>query len=97
MDLTGLPAEALHNRVRALAGWPGTHAELLLLDLSTGTVRVGQGNWRIWVGPGHGRVGYRGAWEWELQSRTGEDWPDPRSSPYRTVQHHTLRGQWYFS
>ena len=55
MDLTGLPAEALHNRVRALAGWPGTIAELLLLDLSTGGGRVGHGNWRRWVGPERGR------------------------------------------
>ena len=69
MDLTGLPAEALHNRVRALAGWPGTIAELLLLDLSTGGGRVGHGNWRRWVGPERGRAGHRG--KWELPSRRG--------------------------
>lgn len=45
LDL-GLPATALHNRVRALAGWPGTYVELLLLDQQSGEGQARLVGWR---------------------------------------------------
>ncbi|KXZ47585.1 hypothetical protein GPECTOR_34g744 [Gonium pectorale] len=36
LDFSSSPAAALHNRVRAFAGWPGTSARLLLRDEATG-------------------------------------------------------------
>ena len=32
-------AEELHNKVRAFAGWPGAHMEMILKDLNTGKAR----------------------------------------------------------
>ena len=33
-------AEELHNKVRAFAGWPGSHMEVVLKDLHTGKARI---------------------------------------------------------
>ncbi len=47
LDLSAASAAALHNRVRAFAGWPGTSATFLLLDEASGEGAAGGGGCRL--------------------------------------------------